>query len=260
MLERQLHRVENLVLDMREAPDIVPCDIRDLGRTDTLAVPRTHSCERVVQISRRHDRARCDKIARAGGTEALYRREARTVDHVAQVVGQQRGRLHSERMHIDIRARLARLERHTQQLRPRRLRRRTQLDRLGKQRTQRGRTRLSIVHGADHQRHTAVVTQAPMQHLDHSLLRRFARAATHEQIDIPQQENARHARAHALTPRTQRALRMGIRIAHQHRARQLQHMHTHALSGPANKHALPYAAGALEQQVQVDAERLRTRR
>ena len=121
MLERQLHRVENLVLDMREAPDIVPCDIRNLGRTDTLAVPRTHSCERVVQISRRHDRARCDKIARASGTEALYRREARTVDHVAQVVGQQRGRLHSERMHIDIRAGLARLERHAQQLRPHRL-------------------------------------------------------------------------------------------------------------------------------------------
>ena len=85
-------------------------------------------------------------------------------------------------------------------------------------------------------------------------------AATHEQIDIPQQENARHARAHALTPRTQRALRVRIRIAHQHRARQLEHMHTHALSGPAHQHALSHAACALEQQVHVDAERLRTGR
>ena len=42
-------------------------------------------------------------------------------DGGAQVVGQQRGRLHSERMHIDIRAGLARLERHAQQLRPHRL-------------------------------------------------------------------------------------------------------------------------------------------
>ena len=99
-----------------------------------------------------------------------------------------------------------------------------------------------------------------MQHLDDGLLRRFARAAPHEQIDIPQQENARHARAHALTPRTQRALRVRIRIAHQHRARQLEHMHTHALSGPAHQHALSHAACALEQQVHVDAERLRTGR
>ena len=99
-----------------------------------------------------------------------------------------------------------------------------------------------------------------MQHLDHGLLRRVACAASHEQIDIPQQENARHARAHALTPRTQRALRVRIRIAHQHRARQLEHMHTHALSGPAHQHALSHAACALEQQVHLDAERLRTRR
>ena len=86
---------------------------------------------------------------------ALYRREARTVDHVAQVVGQQRGRLHSERMHIDIRAGLARLERHAQQLRPHRLCRRTQLDRLGNQRTQRGRPRLRLVPRAAHPRRAA---------------------------------------------------------------------------------------------------------
>jgi len=51
-LERQLDRVEDVALDAREAADVVPRHVGDLGRADALAVGRSGLVERAVEVER----------------------------------------------------------------------------------------------------------------------------------------------------------------------------------------------------------------
>ena len=148
MLERQLHCVEDLVLHAREATDIVPCHIRDLGCSDALAVAHTHLCESPIQVRRKDQRTCCHYVADGRcwlrRRHTLDARETRASDHVLQIRREERSRLQSERRHIDVGPHGMRREGRAQDLGTLLLGRWIESERLAEQRSERTWTMRSI--------------------------------------------------------------------------------------------------------------------